>query len=368
MPRYTPLVKSLPATVPFVGTETQERARGRKYKARMGANESVFGPSPKALAAMAEAATHVWKYSMSDSFDLTSGLVKHLGVPSENILVGEGIDGTLGVLVRMLVEKDTPVVTTLGTYPTFNYHVAGYGGKLVTVPYKNDAQDLDALVAAAREHNAALVYVVNPDNPMGSFHSADAIANMIEQLPGDCLLCLDEAYCEFAPQGSLLPLNINDKRIIRMRTFSKIYGMAGARIAYAIAHEELITTFDRVRNHFGVNLIAQAGALAALENEDWTQAVLARTQKAIKRIAGIARDNGLKPLPTATNFVAIDCGQGAEFAKQVVAELGERDVFIRMPFVEPQNRCIRISAGKDEDIDLLAKVLPEALKAAKISS
>ncbi len=368
MPRYTPLVEGLPATVPFVGTETQERARGRKFKARLGANESPFGPSPKALIAMEEAATQVWKYSMSDSFDLANGLVKHLGVPVENILVGEGIDGILGVLVRLLVEKNTPVVTTLGTYPTFNYHVAGYGGKLIIVPYKNDAQDLDGLVAAVKENNAALVYLVNPDNPMGSFHSADAIANMIEQLPPDCLLCLDEAYGEFAPKGSLLPLDINDKRVIRMRTFSKIHGMAGARIGYAIGHEDLIGAFDRIRNHFGVNLIAQAGALAALEDKDWTKAVLTRTEKSTRRIAQIAMENGLKPLPTATNFVAIDCGQGVDFAKRVVAELGERDVFIRMPFVEPQNRCIRISSGKDVDLDLLAQMLPEALKAAAVST
>jgi histidinol-phosphate aminotransferase len=167
-PRYTPLVASLPATVPFVGPETQERARGQPFRARIGANESVFGPSPQAIVAMRQAAEDVWRYCDPENHDLRHALAAHHRVAAANIVVGEGIDGLLGNLVRLLVEPGTPVVTSLGAYPTFNYHVTGFGGRLVSVPYRGDREDPDALLAAARRKRAPLIYLANPDNPMGS--------------------------------------------------------------------------------------------------------------------------------------------------------------------------------------------------------
>ncbi|PIV74861.1 MAG: histidinol-phosphate aminotransferase, partial [Rhodobacteraceae bacterium CG17_big_fil_post_rev_8_21_14_2_50_65_11] len=146
-PRYTRLVQVLPAAVPFVGPETQERERGAAFRARLGANESVFGPSPHAIEAMAEAAREAWKYGDAQSHDLRAALAAHHGVKMENIIVGEGIDGLLGYLVRMLVAPGDPVVTSDGAYPTFNYHVAGFGGSLHKVPYSGDHEDPLALIA-----------------------------------------------------------------------------------------------------------------------------------------------------------------------------------------------------------------------------
>jgi len=124
-PRYTDLVQSLPATVPFVGPETQERARGARFVARLGANESVFGPSPRAVAAMAEAASGAWMYGDPEGHDLRDALAEHHGVPMDHIVVGEGIDGLLGYLVRLLVAPGDAVVTSDGANPTFNYHARG---------------------------------------------------------------------------------------------------------------------------------------------------------------------------------------------------------------------------------------------------
>ena len=124
---FTPLVESLPATVPFVGPETQERQMGAPFRARIGANESVFGPSPKAIAAMVAATSEVWRYGDPENHDLKQALATHHGVKPENIIVGEGIDCLLGYLARMTVSEGTPVVTSQGAYPTFNYHVAGFG-------------------------------------------------------------------------------------------------------------------------------------------------------------------------------------------------------------------------------------------------
>ncbi|TMV78187.1 aminotransferase class I/II-fold pyridoxal phosphate-dependent enzyme, partial [Thioclava sp. BHET1] len=268
-PRYTALAQGLPATVPFVGPETQERARGAAFAARLGANEQVFGPSPRAVAAMQGAAGDVWMYGDPENHDLRHALAAHHRVGPEHIVVGEGIDGLLGYLVRLLVEPGDAVVTSDGAYPTFNFHVAGFGGVLHKVPYRADREDPQALIAKAVETGAKLIYFANPDNPMGSWQSAATVTAMIEAVPEGTLLVLDEAYIELAADGTAPEIAVEDPRVIRMRTFSKGYGMAGARVGYALGAAELIAAFNKIRNHFGMSRISQAGALAALADQDW---------------------------------------------------------------------------------------------------
>ena len=361
--RLTPLAQSLPATVPFVGPEAQERQLDRVFDARLGANENVFGPSPRAIAAMAE--TGHWMYGDPESFDLRAALAAHHGADMDNIVVGEGIDGLLSYLVRLFVGNGDAVVTSDGAYPTFNYHVAGFGGTLHKVPYKDDHEDPEALFTKAAEVDAKLVYLANPDNPMGTWHGGAALARAMDLLPQGTLLILDEAYVDTAPEGTALPLDWNDPRVVRLRTFSKAYGMAGARVGYAIGAPEVITAFHKVRNHFGMNRAGQAGALAALADTEWHRDIVAKIDTARQRIAEIARLNGLAPLPSAANFVTIDCGADGAFAKRVLEGLITRGIFVRMPFVAPQNRCIRVSCGTPENLDAFAAALPAAISDAK---
>ena len=360
-PRYTELVQKLPATVPFVGPESQERSSGMPFRARIGANENVFGPSPAAVEAMRAAASEAWKYADPENHDLKLALADLHGVSPENIVIGEGIDGLLGYLARMLITEGTPVVTSLGAYPTFNFHVEGFGGVLHTVPYRDDAEDPEALLDRTAACNAPLVYIANPDNPMGTWHDAETIQHMIDRIPSDTLLCLDEAYIEFAPPGTAPPLDVTDTRVIRFRTFSKAYGMAGARIGYGIAHRGLVSAFNKVRNHFGVNRMAQAGALAALSDRTHLDHVLGAVAESKRRIVGIARAGGLEVLPSAANFVAIDCGREGDYARRILQALVSARVFVRMPFVAPQDRCIRVSAGTAADLDAFEEVLPRAI-------
>jgi histidinol-phosphate aminotransferase len=363
-PRYTPLVQSLPASVPFVGPETQERARGAAFFARLGANESVFGPSPRAVAAMAEAAQKAWMYGDPEVWELRQAIAAHHGVGPENVVVGEGIDGLLGYLVRLLVAPGDAVVTSDGAYPTFNYHVAGFGGALHKVPYRGDVEDPEALVAKARDVDAKLIYFANPDNPMGSWHDAATVQAMIDALPDGTVLALDEAYADTAPADAIPALDLSHPRVIRFRTFSKAYGLAGLRVGYALAAAEFVTAFNKIRNHFGMGRVAQAGALAALADQEYLCATVARIAEARAAIAAIARENGLTPLPSATNFVTIDCGRDGAFARAVLASLGTQGVFVRMPFTAPQDRCIRVSAGTPADLEAFATALPLALAEA----
>ncbi|HEX5599183.1 MAG TPA: aminotransferase class I/II-fold pyridoxal phosphate-dependent enzyme, partial [Hyphomicrobiaceae bacterium] len=240
----------LPATVPFVGPEAQERSRGRPFRARIGANESVFGPSPRAIEAMRQAAADCWMYADPENHDLKAALAKHHSVGFENIVVGEGIDALLGYTVRMLIEPGDPVVTSLGAYPTFNFHVAGFGGKLVRVPYRGDREDPEALLDAARREKAKLVYFANPDNPMGSWWGASEVQRLIDDLPPGTVLLLDEAYSDTAPADAIPPIDVSNPQVLRLRTFSKAYGLAGLRVGYAIGEAGLIRSFDKIRNHF----------------------------------------------------------------------------------------------------------------------
>lgn len=364
-PRLTALAASLPTAVPFVGPETQERMREKAFAARLGANENVFGPSPKAIKAMQAAAKGTWMYGDPENYDLRQALAEQHDVRPDEIVVGAGIDGLLDSLVRLTVAQGDNVVTSAGAYPTFNYHVTGYGGTIHTVKYTADFEDPDHLVAKARTVGAKLVYMSNPDNPMGTYHSATTIQQMIQSLPEGCLLILDEAYIELAPAGAAPVLNTRDPRVIRMRTFSKAYGMAGARVGYAIGHTSIISAFDRIRNHFGMSRISQAGALAALADHEWLTEVQDKVETARQTLYQIATDNNLKAITSAANFVAIDCGKDGDFARKVLSSMIEQGIFVRMPFVAPQDRCIRISCGTPADLAKVAKALPKALDAAQ---
>jgi histidinol-phosphate aminotransferase len=364
-PILTPLAATLPATVPFTGPETLERQQGRTFIARLGANESIFGPSPAAVKAMQAAAHEAWMYGDPELFTLKAALAAHHNCRPDNIVVGEGIDGLLGYLARLMVEPGTPVVTSLGAYPTFNFHVAGYGGTLHRAAYKGEHEDPEALLALARQTHARLLYLANPDNPMGSHHPAQVITDLLANLPPETLLVLDEAYIDLAPAGTAPEIAADTPNLIRFRTFSKAHGLAGLRVGYAITAEPLATAFNKVRNHFGVGRIAQAGALAALQDQAYLAQIREKAATARLWLHAVAVINGLIPLPSATNFITMDCGRDGDYARRILTNLGQLGIFARMPGVAPLDRCIRVSLGDEPAMAAFEAALPQAIKAAQ---
>lgn len=358
---FNPTTRALPAVVPFVGPEAAERAMGQKFAARIGANESVFGPSPHAIAAMEKAASEVWMYGDPENHDLRHAVAAHHGVSPDNIMVGEGIDGLFGTLALMFMEPGVKVATSAGGYPTFNYQMAARGGLIEATPFKHDKEDREGLIDLATRADARLIYLANPDNPMGTWWSGTEVQQMIDNVPTGSLLCLDEAYIEFAPEGTAPTIDVSSNKVIRFRTFSKVYGMAGARIGYAIGEASLIKAFDKVRNHFGINRIAQAGALAALQDQFYVKEVVVRVNEAKARISMIGKAQELSPIPSAASFQTLDCGRDAAFATAIVQGLAAKGVFIRKPFSAPEDRCIRVSAGRPQDLDLFETALAETL-------
>ena len=359
---FTDTVASLPVTVPFVGPEALERRYGRTFRARLGANESAFGVSPLARDAMCRAVDRAAWYCDPECFELQAALARHHAVDPDQISIAAGIDEILGLAVRMFVSPGEPVVTSYGAYPTFNYHVHGFGGHLVTVPYADDREDPRALVDLAAACGAHLLYLANPDNPMGTWNEADEIRRAVKRLPKDCVMILDEAYCEFAPAESQWTCEPDDPRIMRMRTFSKAHGMAGTRIGYTITHRTIVSALNKIRNQFGVNRIAQEGALASLGDRDFVKSVVAEVRRGRAEYEMLGNDLGLPAIPSATNFVAFDTGADNR-ARQLKNALLRESVFVRMPGVTPLDRCIRVTVGRPEErrqfADILQAVLPE---------
>ncbi|MBT8459267.1 MAG: aminotransferase class I/II-fold pyridoxal phosphate-dependent enzyme, partial [Boseongicola sp.] len=232
-------------------------------------------------------------------------------------------------------------------------------------PYKDDMEDPEALLKAASDTNARLIYLSNPDNPMGTHHDYGVIDDMIADLNPECLLILDEAYVEFIEDDTVPEIDTTNPNVIRMRTFSKAYGMAGTRVGYAFGHRDIVQAFEKVRNHFGMNRTAQVGALAALQDQKYLAKTVKNVAEARETIAEIAEENGLTAIASSTNFVTLDCGADADFANAVLEELVMRGVFVRKPFAAPGDRCIRITCGPEGELELFRNVLPEALEAAR---
>jgi histidinol-phosphate aminotransferase len=330
---------------------------------RLGANESAFGIAPGALQAMNAELPRLSWYGDPESLDLRDALAEKHGCRPAQIMVGAGIDDVMGLAVRAFVGPGDRAVATHGTYPTFAYHVTGYGGSLETVSYRPDGTvDLDGLLDAAGDARTKLVYLANPDNPSGTFYGRDAVERFARAVPDDALLLLDEAYADFVEPGELLGVAIDD-RIVRLRTFSKAYGMAGARIGYAILSERNAAVFQKIRLQYGVNRNAQIGALASLRDQRFHQWVLQETAASREAYYALARSLRCGYIESRTNFVCIDFETAAR-ATQIVALLLERGVWIRKPGAPPLDRYVRVSAGTAPMREAFARALSESLALA----
>ena len=359
---FTKIAYDLPETVPFVGPESQERENSFSFDARLGANESVFGPSKMVMEAIKVKADEVWQYGDPESFDLLQKLSEFYILPRDNFIIGEGIDGLLGNLVRLFIEPGDEVISSLGAYPTFKYHIDGFGGKMSLVPYNNYFEDLDALLIAAKKIKAKILYLSNPDNPMGTFHPKDRMQDFIDKIPDDTILCLDEAYADFVDKNELASIDLEKENVIRFRTFSKAYGLAGLRVGYGIGNKKMVKAFNKVRNHFGVNKLGQIAAKVALEDQDHLKTVLKKVDQSKKDIAEVFQKFGFSSLSSRTNFVPINSGGDGKFAAQLMRSLIQEKIFVRMPSVSPLNSFIRITAGTSDDLTVLDNALNKIIK------
>jgi histidinol-phosphate aminotransferase len=365
-PSPAPLIAAVPKTTPFVAPEVLGRRYGHARMLRLGANESAFGPSPRAIAAMRAEAEHNSWYGDPESYELRVALARRLGCTPEHLTVGSGIDDLHSLVVRTFCAPGTVALETEGTYATFAYHVAANGVHLRTVPYRADgSNDIEQLIHVARRERPKMIYLANPDNPSGTFAEPDAVAALRDALLPDQVLVLDEAYADFVPPPRLMTPLV-DPQVVRLRTFSKAYGLAGARIGYAICDPAIIQTFQKIRQHFGVNRNGQIAALASLDDDDFIRGVVAEVERGREEYHALAARHGSRSVPSLTNFVCIEIGTKDE-ANAVLEELLRRGVFLRKPSAPPLDGYVRVTVGTADERRRFAEIFSEAIAEMRTS-
>jgi histidinol-phosphate aminotransferase len=344
------------------GAEDLARSVGLPSLVRLGMNESPFGPSPKALAAIRAEAERANRYGDPSLVELRTALAARHGVELANVTVGAGIDDLLSLIVRTYVSAGATAIAGLGSFPTFEMHVTGYDANVERVPYRPDGRlDLEGFIAAARRLGGGLIFFPNPDNPSGTAYAWNDVLAFLDALPDDTLVIHDEAYANFLPPAERFPLDALDPRLIRTRTFSKEYGLAGMRVGYALGTAEASAALNALRQLYGVGRLSQIAALAALGDEEFVESVVQRTAEGRAEYDALGKRLGLPTLPSTTNFVLFDFG-GVERAQEAQAELIRLGFHVRKPAHPPLDRYVRISVGAPPERAKLARALEKIVQ------
>ncbi len=332
---------------------------------KMASNENPLGVSPKVRQVIAEKAGDAFRYPQSGNPRLVKALAAHTGVDAARICVGNGSDEIIDLLFRIRcvpgVHNAVAFRPCFGIYPT-QARMAGV--ELRQTPLKPDFSfDFEALLRLVDE-NTTLVFVTSPDNPSGRIADVAELESLARALPPACLLVVDEAYTEFAgPEHSLLSKLGELPNVAFIRTFSKVYGLAGLRIGYGILPPALADYMWRVRLPFSLNILAEEAALAALEDTDFREQTVELVRRGRARISEELRALGCEVLPSMSNFVMFRPGPDMPVAKELHGELLRRGIIIRALGGYHLPDWLRVSVGTDEENELFLQYIREIVGA-----
>ncbi len=349
-------IQGLPAYVP--GRPVEEVEQELKIHAvKLASNENPLGPSPKAMAAARQALGEANWYPDGGSKRLREVLAGRFGVRPEEVFVGLGSSEIIDLASRVLLRPGLTGITSEGTFALYPIAIRASGGKLVQTPMRNYTFDLDAMAAAVTPETR-IVYIANPNNPTGTAFGAAEFDSFMKKVPGDVLVVLDEAYTEYAERRDLpkaMEIFKKYNNLLTLRTFSKVYGLAGLRIGYGIGHPTLVAEMNKLRTPFNVTSVGQAAALAALDDAEHVQRSVKMNRAERTRLLEELRKSGLKPVPSETNFLFVPVG-GMD-AKALCDELLKEGVIVRPMAWMGFPDAVRISVGNpEENSELLAAV------------
>ena len=348
MPSPLPLNPSL-ANLPVYqpGRPIEEVARELGMPAsdiiKLASNENPLGPSPAALAAMERAIQSLHLYPDGNAFYLKNKLAEKLGIETTNLILGNGSNEIIEFIGHALMAPGTDVITSEYCFAVYPIVTRLFGANLVTVPAHGHSHDLPAMLRAITP-NTRVVFVANPNNPTGTLADARDIMRLVDEVPPHILIAMDEAYIEFLDEPcDLLPLIRTGKvpNLLLMRTFSKIYGLAGLRLGYGIGHPDLVSTFEKIRQPFNINSLVQAGALAALDDSEHIARTRRNNSEGLKFFESAFRELKLQFTPSSANFILVHVGDG----QKVFAELQKLGVIVRPMAGYKLPEWIRISIG-----------------------
>jgi histidinol-phosphate aminotransferase len=314
---------------------------------KLASNENPLGPSPAALAAMERALQTLHLYPDGNAFYLKQALARKLGVEPANLILGNGSNEIIEFIGHALLAPGAEVVVSEYCFAVYPIVTALFGASLVTVPARDYGHDLDAMLRAVTPRTRVL-FVANPNNPTGTLASPEAIRRLVDAVPPGVLLAMDEAYIEFldAP-GDLLPEIRAGRRpnLLLLRTFSKIYGLAGLRLGYGIGHPELIAVLEKIRQPFNINALVQAAALAALEDAEHVARTRANNAAGLRFFEEAFREHKLEFIPSSANFLLVRVGREQGVGQRVFEELQKLGVIVRPMGGYRLPEWIRISIG-----------------------
>ena len=363
VPRH---IRALGSYTPGKPVRQAERESGVSC-IKLASNENPFGPSPKAVEAIRQAAAEANYYPDNDTSELRLRLAEHHGVQPEQTLVTNGSTSLLGIMARALLGPGKNAVTSERTFIVYPIVTKSTGAKFIQVPTRNNGYDLDA-IAAAVDRNTRLIFLANPNNPTGTMVNASAVDAFLDKLPDHVVVALDEAYSDFASDfaeqrgveySHAMEYVRQRRNVVVLRTFSKAHGLAGIRVGYGVGPAELMTAFNKLRTTFSVSGVAEAAALAALKDTAHTRMTIKNNRAGAEFLSKKLRESGFDPVPTWANFVFFESGEEAlPLAKRIQAE----GVIVRPMHTWGIPTGIRVTVGTPEQNEMFIAALAKAIE------
>ena len=357
-------IMSLKPYKPGKPIEELEREYGIKKSIKLASNENPLGPPKTAVTAIENALTDIHRYPDGGGFLLTRKIAEKNNVKLQNIVLGNGSDDIIGFIAKAFLVPGDEAVMALPSFLMYDIMVKASGAKSICVPLadatKSFAIDLGEILSRITS-KTKMIFLTNPNNPTGTTISENSFDDFIDAVPEGIVIVIDEAYIEFADSESCvsgLKYINNSNPVIVLRTFSKVYGLAGIRIGYGIMNEELSQVMHRVRQPFNVNSLAQAAALAALEDDDYLEKTRVVISEGLTYLYSALESLGIDYFPTQANFFLIDVKQSADVVFEKMLRQG---VIIRSMTSYGYPEYIRITVGLPEEnrrfIEALEKVV-----------
>ncbi len=326
---------------------------------KLASNENPLGVSPKALAAIQKALPELALYPDGNGFELKATISKSRGVATAQIVLGNGSNDILELAARTFLVPGDAAVYSQHAFAVYPLAVKAVGGLGIEVPAVNFGHDLEAMLVVITD-KTKLVFVANPNNPTGTFIDAARMHDFLSKVPRGVIVVLDEAYTEY------LPRELRNKtehwlaefpNLIISRTFSKAYGLAGLRVGYGLAHPDVIQLFNRVRQPFNVNQLAQVAAAAALDDDEFIQASFDTNTRGMTQITAAFKKMGLEFIPSFGNFVCVKVGD----AGPIFQELLKQGVIVRPVASYGMPEYLRVSIGTESQNARFLEALTLAL-------
>jgi histidinol-phosphate aminotransferase len=356
MPLVPPYIESLRPYEPGRSIEEVQRTYGLDRVAKLASNENPLGPSPLAMEAIRQHVAGI-NYYPNGGLDLRERLAEEFDLKVGNVIVGAGSDGIMSSIIRTFLCDDDEVLTTESAFIGFQVLARSRGVAYRTVPYREWHYDLEALAAAITE-KTKIIYLANPNNPTGTIFTRHEFDRFYAHVPERVLIILDEAYFEYAQDNHRYPDSMHYRydNVITLRTFSKIYGLAGVRIGYGFAHEELITNLLKVKLPFEPSTLAQVAGIAALDDTEFVHRSLELNVRGRRLITEGLRKMGFEVIPSEANFVMAPL-ESAAAGTWLTEELLKRGIIVRQITAFGLPHAIRISTGTDEENHMLLEAL-----------